>query len=144
MIKISKELCDTNVSKDYITRRRRSVIIFFITLYLIYILLLQMRYNIIDGSSNVLRAIWFSCLAFNIISMVYAEHCKRVFKGVEVPMHNEINAFKRRELICLIIPLLVPLSLQLFPTLGYLSLLGFIYNAVKGFNRGNNQWEVRR
>jgi hypothetical protein len=123
-------------SVGYIKRRKRAIIMFFSSIYLFCLLFILFKFGIIRlGSNKLWGLINILNILFSIISIIYMDSTKRVYKNIAVPNYNEINVLTKRETLILILPVVIAAYFIFLQIIGYLIIIGGIYITVDKFNR---------
>ena len=125
----------TVIQKDYIKRRRFSVFIFYGLFYAFCILMLLIRFKVIKFGGTIITAPLALVILSTIASLINISKCKRYYKKIEMPNHNEIIVFRKRELFALLIPIFISACFIWVQIIGYIILAGTIYYQINKFNR---------
>lgn len=124
-------------SRDYIVKRKKSVLLFIASVYAFCILFLLVRFGLIkiDDHKSLITLIALMLFMGTLISWGYMDNSKRFYKKMSVPSYNDIRVFTLKEKFLYPMPVIITGYFTLFPVICLVLTLGGFYCSFKMANR---------
>ena len=124
-------------SREYIVKRKKSVLIFIASVYAFCIFFLLIRFGLIKIDDHKLLITLIGLMIFmeNLISWGYMDHSKQFYKKMPVPCYNNIRVFTLKEKLLYPMPVIITGYFTFLPVLCLVLTFGGFYCSFKMVNR---------